>query len=486
MDTVALLLGESAYDQLTAGTMPLGEPGEVTHQGTVAVMRVKGALDVGGLFGGGGTSYDAIKADAHRLMTDPEVAAVVVEGNSPGGDAAGNDDAAEAIAALSAVKPVVWYNQGMTGSAAYRLAVDADAIVSAPGTRVGSIGAMAMAVSSEGLDEKMGFKRKTYFSEISPKKTATPFNDEGEDAKTKARVNRMGLRFAQAVADRRGVSLEHVKTHFGQGAMIDDEEALEAGAIDHIGLMSDAVALAMKLAADRRLNASPAQHTHLDAHASGGAAHYDNGAPVARQRMESTMLIERLAASGLEKGMSAVRDADLVQLEQRLEAAEATHKALTTQRDALKATADANAQKAEKLNVELTTLKASVEAKEQAAAEAARVTARDALIEGAITDGRVGPGDTNMRAKLVAYGDALGNDDLKGFIDAMPKLHAAGEPPQGHGGNPEPEGDLSTKAGVVAQIERLAASDFKGDFNAAYTAFAKNPANAEAMRLWEE
>ena len=91
-----------------------------------------------------------------------------------------------------------------------------------------------------------------------------------------------------------------------------------------------------------------------------------------------------------------------------------------------------------------------------------------------------------MRAKLVAYGDALGNDDLKGFIDAMPKLHAAGEPPQGHGGNPEPEGDLSTKAGVVAQIERLAASDFKGDFNAAYTAFAKNPANAEAMRLWEE
>ena len=408
----------------------------------VPTLRIRGPLvNGGGLLAAlmGAVEYDHI-VDAIQAIDAAGFAAMVLDVDSVGGDVDGVQAVRRAIANTKA--HVTLRATGNWCSAAVWAFSGADRIEVEPTATGGSLGVMHIAGEQDGSDVTV------YRSPRAQNKNAAHDSEVGLSQIETTLADIEAVMLGQIAADR-GLDPDEMAKAFNYGGTLTGQRIVDAGLAD--GLVG--------------------QHQNDNSTAIGRPT----GGQVVAKTKEGTMPISYTKAEGLSDGQVIVALSDLKALN-----------AVATERDTLKASLEAANNKAEQSAAALATLKASVEAKEQAAAEAARVEKRDALIASAEKAGRVGPGDVNLKAQLVAYGDALGNEQLATFIEALPKQHAAGEPPQGHGGNPEPDGDLSSKAGVVAQIKRLAASDFKGDYNAAFTAFAKNPANAEAMRLWEE
>lgn len=80
--------------------------------------------------------HDAIEQAASR----PDVRAVFLNIDSPGGTVLGTPELAAAVASLNETKPVYAFSSGLMCSAAYWIASQARAIYATPSARVGSIG----------------------------------------------------------------------------------------------------------------------------------------------------------------------------------------------------------------------------------------------------------------------------------------------------------------------------------------------------------
>ncbi len=109
----------------------------------VAVIAVRGELINRGSWlesASGLTSYATIRAALQQACDDPQVSAIALDIDSPGGEATGCFEAATAIRAAAAKKPVTAYVDGMGCSAAYALASGSSELVVAPSATIGSIG----------------------------------------------------------------------------------------------------------------------------------------------------------------------------------------------------------------------------------------------------------------------------------------------------------------------------------------------------------
>ncbi len=122
------------------------EPGErfAIYRG-VAVMPVRGILTpANAMFEQylGWATYEGIVATCDELAGSPDVGAVIVEFDSPGGMTRALASAAEALAALAKVKPVYGLINPLAASAAYWLASQCSDITLIAGAEVGAIGTM--------------------------------------------------------------------------------------------------------------------------------------------------------------------------------------------------------------------------------------------------------------------------------------------------------------------------------------------------------
>lgn len=81
-----------------------------------------------------------IEADIQDALFDPEVYAVVLDIDSPGGTVSGVPELATAIQGARALKPIIAYTDGLTASAAYWIAAGATAIYCTESAELGSIG----------------------------------------------------------------------------------------------------------------------------------------------------------------------------------------------------------------------------------------------------------------------------------------------------------------------------------------------------------
>jgi len=115
----------------------------------VAVMPVRGILTPASRvleYYLGWATYQGIEESCAALADDDEVAAVVMDMNTPGGMVLQCEGAGRAIAALAAVKPVHVIANPMAASAGYWLAAQGSDLSVVPGGEVGSIGTMRMSV----------------------------------------------------------------------------------------------------------------------------------------------------------------------------------------------------------------------------------------------------------------------------------------------------------------------------------------------------
>lgn len=115
----------------------------VRAQNGVGILPIVGSLVNRGAWIGtssGLVSYEGIGAMLRDAEADPEIHSVLLDIDSPGGEATGMFSVAEQIRQLSAKKPVTAFVNDMAASAAYGLASAAGEIVVSPTSMVGSIG----------------------------------------------------------------------------------------------------------------------------------------------------------------------------------------------------------------------------------------------------------------------------------------------------------------------------------------------------------
>jgi len=117
-------------------------------------LRLEPCRGVSGWYGC--IDYDALAESIAEADADERVKVVCLEMGSTGGCCNGAQECAERIAAIG--KPLVVYTPGLLCSAAYFVAASADAIVAAPSSMVGNIGAYLVFYDSSKLFGDVGIK----------------------------------------------------------------------------------------------------------------------------------------------------------------------------------------------------------------------------------------------------------------------------------------------------------------------------------------
>jgi signal peptide peptidase SppA len=191
----------------------------------------------------GGTSLEQLTAQFREVMADPEIAAVVLDFDSPGGAVDGvTEFAAEVRAARGGDKPIVAVANTMMASAAYWIAAQADEVVVTPSGTVGSVGIVGGHIDDSGAREQAGIKR-TLVATSQAKLDGfggDPISEEGlEDLMTKVRG--MEALFHADLSAGRKVPVETVRSSFGDGRMFLAKEAVAAGLADRVGTLDATV-----------------------------------------------------------------------------------------------------------------------------------------------------------------------------------------------------------------------------------------------------
>jgi len=185
----------------------------------------------------GGVSTQLVKADFNKAMNDPEVRAILLDIDSPGGMMDGTEDLAGGImdARQTGSKPVVAFTDGMMASAAYWIGSAAELIYIAGTTQaVGSIGVVMAHTDQSGMEEKMGIKTTEIYAG-KYKRIASehePLTKEGK-AYLQDRVDYAYSVFVNAVSRQKGLSLDVLET-WADGKLFMGQQAIDAGLVDGV------------------------------------------------------------------------------------------------------------------------------------------------------------------------------------------------------------------------------------------------------------
>ena len=188
----------------------------------------------------GMTGYDGIKFKVDEASADPAVKGIFLDIDSPGGEVAGADGAAEAIFAAREAKPIWALVNEQACSAAYWLASAADAVFAPPTGDTGSIGVVMLHTDLSGALELEGLK-VTIIHAGKHKVDGHPFDPlpDAVRAEFQADVDTLRELFAGKVARNRGMSVEAVLATEARVFM--GADGVAAGLVDAIALADEVI-----------------------------------------------------------------------------------------------------------------------------------------------------------------------------------------------------------------------------------------------------
>ena len=186
-------------------------------------------------------SYAEVTRNLNKALKDPDVKAVLLEVDSPGGSVAGAFDLVDAVYAFRKAKPIWAAANEAAYSAAYALASSTSRLYLARTGGVGSIGVIWQHVDQSQLDETLGVKY-TVFSAGARKNDFNPHFPVSKEAQTwaQAEVDRVYEIFVAAVARNRGLTPEAVRAT--EAGLLFGPQAVEAGLADGVASFEETLA----------------------------------------------------------------------------------------------------------------------------------------------------------------------------------------------------------------------------------------------------
>ena len=213
----------------------------------IAVIPIYGSLvkrTIGLQVESGLTSYASIADQIDAAVADPLVSGIVLDIDSPGGEAAGVFELARRIRAAGEKKPMWAVANDAAFSAAYAIAASTRRIFITETAGVGSIGVIALHVDQSAKDATEGL-RYTAITAGEHKNDFSPHEPLSiqAHASLQAEVDRLYAIFTDQVAQMRGIKVQAIRGT--QAALYFGEDAVKAGLAD--GVMSlDAAVSEMK------------------------------------------------------------------------------------------------------------------------------------------------------------------------------------------------------------------------------------------------
>ena len=207
----------------------------------VAVIPIHGSLvkrSLGMEAASGLTSYGEISAMLDAALADPQVSGILLDIDSPGGEASGSFELARRVREVAAQKPVWAVANDAAYSAAYAIAASAQRLFVTETGGVGSIGVIALHVDQSVKDAKDGY----HFTAITAgahKNDYSPHEPLSDAAKTELQgeVDRLYAIFTEHVADMRGLDLDAVRAT--EAGLFFGTNAVTQGLADGVQTLED-------------------------------------------------------------------------------------------------------------------------------------------------------------------------------------------------------------------------------------------------------
>ena len=190
----------------------------------------------------GGTSVAQFVQQVRAAVDNPDVSAIVLDVDSPGGAVSGVPEAADALHAMRGKKPIVAVANTLMASAAYWLAAQADSIVASASADVGSVGVytvhrdVSRAMANEGITH-------TVVKAGKHKAEGMPFEPLSAEAREEmqGRVDEAYEQFVGAISRGRGVNAAAIRAGYGEGRVLSAQRAFAAGMVDRIASLDDVI-----------------------------------------------------------------------------------------------------------------------------------------------------------------------------------------------------------------------------------------------------
>lgn len=212
-----------------------------TQSNVVALITVQGPITDEGA--------DVTRAAIRRADKDPQVSAIVLRVESPGGSATASDLISRAIAVAD--KPVVASMGNVCASGGYYISAPCDRVIASDMTITGSIGVILTSLNAAGLFEKLGITADSceqgrfaeYFGVLG---TINEWSEEFQ-GKIDKMIDKSYADFLEVVANGRGLTIKEVD-RIARGRVWAGADAVALGLVDEIGGLDTAVKAAVELA----------------------------------------------------------------------------------------------------------------------------------------------------------------------------------------------------------------------------------------------
>ncbi|EMY2016409.1 S49 family peptidase, partial [Salmonella enterica] len=359
----------------------------------IAVLPVSGTLvhKLGGMRPFSGmTGYDGITARLQQAMDDPEVKGVLLDIDSPGGQAAGAFDCADMIYRLGQQKPIWALMNDVACSGAMLLASACSRRLVTQTARIGSVGVVMAHTSYAGQLEQEGVEITLLYSG-KHKTDLNPYQALPDDVRAdyQQRMDDTRQMFSEKVAQYTGLSVDAVMAT--EAAIYDGQAGIDVGLADEMINAADAISV---MAAALKNNSKGGDMPELTAKE---AAAQENqrvmgiiGCPEAKGREQ---LAQMLAG---QPGMSVVQA-------QAILAASAPQQEVVSEADRIMALEEADGRE---------TLAATLAAMPDMTAERAKTILAASPRSNAVS----------LSDSILSLDEAKGREELAGKLAAMPGM----------------------------------------------------------------
>ena len=245
LDVILAVLGERLNLSAPAADLAIPVPRITPAQPPgIAVIPIHGTLvkRVLGMEAASGlTSYGGIAQEIDAALADPLVQGILLDIDSPGGEASGSFELARQIRHAATQKPVWAVANDAAYSAAYALAASAQRLIVTETGGVGSIGVIALHIDQSAKDAQEGY-RYTAVTAGAHKNDFSPHHPLSDEAKAElqAEVDRLYGLFVEHVTAMRSLNADAVRAT--EAGLYFGANAITAGLADAVSSFETALA----------------------------------------------------------------------------------------------------------------------------------------------------------------------------------------------------------------------------------------------------